>query len=112
MINTDQAGLQHSEGKMYPTTQSTFLVLRLPLGHSQDDMPATRREAGEHQGAVQGHLNQPPGDGHEHPGTHGMCHLLQTRSFFDKSEVKGHPGDGVEALQEDDSLHQEAGRLD
>ena len=39
---------------------------------------------------------------------HGMCHLLQTRSSFDKSEVKGHPGDGVKALQGDGSLYQEA----
>ena len=61
---------------------------------------------------LQGHLSQLPDDGQGHPETHGMCHLLQTCSSFDKSEVKGHPGDGVEALQGDGSLHQEAGRLD
>ena len=40
-----------------------------------------------YQGAVQGHLSQPQGDSQEHPETHGMCHLLQACSPFDKSEV-------------------------
>ena len=44
------------------------------LGHSQGDVPATRREAGEHQGPVQQHPIQPQGDGQEHPETRGMCH--------------------------------------
>ena len=40
-----------------------------------------------YQGAVQGHLSQPQGDSQEHPDTHGMSHLLQACSPFDKSEV-------------------------
>ena len=48
---------------------------------------------------LQGHISQLLGDGQGHSETHGMCHLLQTCSSFDKCVVSGHPGDGAEVLQ-------------
>ena len=98
---------------MCVTNQSTFLlILRLPVGHQQDDLRAPPREAAEQQVPLQGDPSQHQGVSQADAETQGLRDLHKIGSAHGKSQVQRNSANAAGQLQEHGQFCQQVGDAD